>query len=90
MTIKEAIRCIEQHNERHSRSEPFAVYIAEALAMSLEALEKQTPKKPVPDKEYFLGRVCPKCGGYLGNVQSVTNSYHYCQRCGQAIDWSDK
>ena len=31
-----------------------------------------------------------KCGWYLGNVQSVTNSYHYCQRCGQAIDWSDK
>lgn len=89
MTIKEAIRCIEKHNECHSKSEPFAVYITEALSMSLEALEKQIPKKPEQDEECFLGRVCPRCRGYLGNVQFIPNNYLYCQRCGGAIDWSE-
>ena len=90
MTNKEAIKCIEKHNERHSKSEPFAVYITEALAMGVEALEKQIPKKPKPDKECLLGRVCPRCGCYLGNVQFVPNNYLYCQRCGQALDWSEE
>lgn len=84
MTIKEAIRCIEQHNEKHSKSEPFAVYITEALSMSLEALEKQIPKKPEQDMEYPNGTVCSRCRGYL------PYTYRYCQRCGGALDWSDK
>lgn len=84
MTTKEAIRCIKIHNEIHSKSEPFAVYITEALSMGLEALEKQIPKKPGRDEEYPLGRVCPRCRGYLGNV------YRYCPRCGGAIDWGEE
>lgn len=55
-----------------------------------EALGKQTPKKPKRDKEYSLGRVCPECGAYLGNVQFITSNYDYCRWCGQAIDWSDE
>lgn len=90
MTTMEAIRSIEQHNERHSKSEPFAVYITEALAMGVEALKKQIPKKPEQDKEYPLGRVCPRCRNYLGNVQFVPNNYLYCQRCGQALDWEEE
>lgn len=84
MTTKEAIRCIKIHNEIHSKREPFAVYITEALAMSIEALEKQIPKKPEQDMEYPHGKVCPRCHGYL------PNNYLYCQQCGGALDWSDK
>lgn len=89
MTINEAIRCIEQHNERHSKSEPFAVYITEALAMSIEALEKQIPQKPETGKEYPLDRVCPRCGCCFGNVKFMPNNYLYCKQCGGAIDWSE-
>lgn len=46
MTEQEAIRRIKNHNEIHSRKEPFhAIQIAEALEMAVEALEKQIPKK---------------------------------------------
>lgn len=52
--------------------------------MSLEALEKQIPKKPEHDKEYPIGMVCSRCRGYL------PNNYLYCQRCGGALDWSEE
>ena len=42
MTPQEAIQQIKTHNEIHSRKEPFAVHITEALQMAFEALEKQT------------------------------------------------
>lgn len=62
----------------------------EEIEMTINALEKQIPKKPKKDKEYPLGRVCPKCGAYLGNVQFMASNYDYCRWCGQAIDWSKK
>lgn len=60
-----------------------------AIDMAIEALEKQIPKKPKRDKEYPLGRVCPKCSAYLGNVQFMSSIDDYCMWCGQALDWSD-
>ena len=68
----------------------YADAIQEAYQLAIEALEKQIPKKPKQDKEYPLGRVCPRCCCYLGNVQFVPNNYLYCQRCGQAIDWGEE
>lgn len=59
-----------------------------ALDKVIEALEKQIPKKPERDEEYPLGRVCPKCCAYLGNVQFISSNHDYCERCGQALDWS--
>ena len=59
-----------------------------ALDMAIEALEKQVTKKPERDEEYPLGRVCPKCCAYLGNVQFISSNHDYCERCGQALDWS--
>lgn len=60
-----------------------------SLDIAISAIEKQIPKKPKRDKEYSLGRVCPKCHDYLGNVQFITHHCNYCKNCGQAIDWSD-
>lgn len=59
-----------------------------ALDMAIDALEKQIPKKPERDEEYPLGRVCPKCCAYLGNVQFMSSNHDYCKWCGQALDWS--
>lgn len=62
----------------------------EALEMSIEALEKQIPKKPILDKEqtmrYVTTYTCPACGkGFTG-----AKVCSYCYHCGQALDWSDE
>ncbi len=51
--------------------------IAEEL---IEALKKQTPKKPL----YIgLDNACSECETYIFEKDK------YCPRCGQAIDWSE-
>ena len=57
---------------------------AEALDMTIQALEKQIPKKPdfTEDKEFAL---CPCCNG-----KGLLDKQKYCDNCGQKIDWSDE
>ena len=65
-----------------------------AKAKSIEALEKQIPKKPIdkthPDNvcariyENFDIIVCPTCGERL----KLKSKGKYCDKCGQAIDWA--
>lgn len=91
MTLKEAIRRIEEHNEIHTKKERQAILITEALNMAVEALEKQIPVKP-------NGEYCPCCKrhlrkpkvsiGYTGKAKN-RNGDAYCPSCGQRIDWSD-
>lgn len=58
--------------------------IAEAYDLAIEALEKQTPKKPCKDNEngVYEKEHCPSCH------RSLFPNDHHCE-CGQAIDWSD-
>lgn len=58
--------------------------LAEAMRMSIQALEKQIPKKPdfTEDKEFAL---CPCCNG-----NGLANKQEYCDNCGQKLDWSDE
>lgn len=74
MTAKEAIRRIIEHNEIHSRKERQAILITEALNMSVKALEKQIPKKPVIEFgkkpiTHNYGRMmefyCPVCKKFI-------------------------
>lgn len=55
----------------------------EAICKTIEALEKQIPKKPYDTVH------CPLCKIEVElqpiDVEQVT----YCLHCGQAIDWSD-
>lgn len=90
MTTYEAIQRIQTHNEIHSRKEPNAVYITEALQMAIEALAIQTPQKADihPNSYFYLSEFyCPSCKKFLGFVH--TKHYKYCPECGQALDWSD-
>lgn len=52
------------------------------LLMCKDALEKQIPKKPHKE-EFELCETCPVCGWLL---ECLPN---YCEKCGQALDWSD-
>lgn len=51
-----------------------------------EAMEKQREKKP---KFYAHNFYCHKCGNLVGNNEFGWKRFMYCDRCGQAIDWSE-
>ena len=90
MTCKEAHKFLEiKQREITIKRHLYNEQVIEINGLAIEALEKQIPKKPKRDKEYSLGRVCPKCHDYLGNVQFITHHCNYCKNCGQALDWSD-
>lgn len=55
----------------------------------VEALNKQIPKKPTeqgksPEEENYKFGGCPIC------TATVFGDMHFCDNCGQAIDWSDE
>lgn len=54
---------------------------AEPLRLSIEALEKQIPKKPSQDSiGLYYFPTCPNCHKELESYD------HHCE-CGQALDW---
>lgn len=78
MNPKEVIDIIEDVTwEDHGRHYG---KINSAREMSIKALKKLIPKKPLN----VNGRYCAVCGA------SVNSFMHkFCHKCGQAIDWSD-
>ena len=87
MTHEEAIeriKCILKNNS-------FTKADKNALKLTIEALEKQIPKKPVENR--YPWTICPSCAGsvYIEKVQEhiMNNENTYCEHCGQALDWSD-
>ena len=54
-----------------------------AICKTIEALEKQIPKKP-----YDIVH-CPLCKIEVELQPIDTEQVTYCLHCGQAIDWSD-
>ena len=54
----------------------------------VSALEKQIPKKPIGRHTSYK---CPVCDRRVrsGKGSSSRGVDHFCQRCGQALDWSD-
>ena len=56
----------------------------EAICKTIEALEKQIPKKP-----YDIVH-CPLCKIEVELQPIDTEQVTYCLHCGQAIDWSEQ
>jgi hypothetical protein len=56
----------------------------ELMNITVDALEKQIPKKPYLDNDngFYEKEHCPTCH------RSLFPNDHHC-RCGQALDWSD-
>lgn len=75
--------------------------INEAFDLTISALEKQIPKKPIcinKNKEFDGNwkKICPSCGSMLTErittpEESFPRYYNYTQHCwcGQAIDWTE-
>ena len=65
----------------------------EVMQVTIEALEKQIPKKPTEVNEiidgtfYRMDFMCPSC-----DTANIENAYKpkYCKHCGQALDWSEE
>ena len=66
-------------------SEPVTSY----AELSVEALEKQIPKKVI-NLGYFYGYAthCPACKGQV-EKRAYGIKDKYCRTCGQALDWSE-
>lgn len=62
---------------------------AVAFRMAEEAIDKQIPQRPInlsnaPLDAYCAIFRCPRCNGRL----KMKSKGAYCDKCGQAIDWS--
>lgn len=83
---KDSIECAIRHIKSSLDVDPWAMEIA------VDAMEKQIPKKP---KVIIDTWSCPTCAGkveyqtMLGENIIYHGGYDFCQKCGQAIDWSE-
>ena len=88
-TIEQAIEHYKYGVSHDIFKEPVTTY----AKLSIEALEKQIPKKPIIwfERYYFSpdpyddswGYECPCCGN-----RDIDYPEHHCI-CGQALDWSE-
>lgn len=81
MTEQEAIEILTLDDEMKSK----LPNLKEVYEVAVKALEKQLPKKP---QFYATNFYCPCCKNLVGN-SDFGWKHNYCERCGQAIDWSD-
>lgn len=61
-----------------------------AVEMSIEALKKQVPQKPIEERNADMTNswyVCPVCNRMA--IKSADYFYNHCCRCGQKLDWSN-
>ena len=79
----------EMLHQVYRNTDDFEMRISkECYKLIIEALEKQIPKKPIFESEqtspFGVDDVpyCPSCRCDLPEVS-------YCEKCGQALDWSD-
>lgn len=99
MTNEEAIKSINALNAVCSQKDFYDAEFESALALAIEALEKQTPKKPKVETfsyiylDDYFGRqyFCPNCNRLLINEDMhgffSGRKRQYCDVCGQPIDW---
>lgn len=95
MTYEEAKKIIKGQ----ALNNPDYPLVCEAVNMAIEALEKQTPKKPkfVTKKEVYdpdrpfatidvTTMICPCCNSKIMFRKTIK----HCLECGQLLDWSDE
>ena len=83
-TIKDNIKILESQEP-----EDAGYYLQlEHEKMALDALEKQMPIKPIGKHTSYK---CPVCNRRVrsGKGSSSFGVDHFCQRCGQALDWRE-
>lgn len=99
MTNEEAIKGLLNVKMQMSEETPFT----EAVDLAVSALEKQIPKKPkyveveqdamdMETGEEYTYKIdeahCSCCDFIIGADNDIFDE-HYCEWCGQKLDWSD-
>ena len=79
-TAEEAIKNINALNAVCGQKGLYDAEFESALALAIDALEKQIPKKPYWE---YGGWHCKSCG------LDVLSDEYFCPLCGQAIDWEE-
>lgn len=87
MTNKEAIEILQEERDYAQ----FPQYVREAIEIATSVIKKYIPKKPI--KHYYLDRYCVdgyyyQCPTFCNVKFQLSNFYHFCPNCGQALDWS--
>lgn len=89
MTPKEALESIKIAIAEVEWNYP--LNYAVAFETTIEALEKQIPKKVLKSGKYNF--LCPFCKSCLDLTVDDVNVYgmtqRHCDNCGQALDWSE-
>ena len=85
MTYEEAIKNINALNAVCGQKDLYDAEFESALALAIDALEKQIPKKPAMGK--YGHTECACCGWVVESFCGDLEQYPFCPNCGQAIDW---
>ena len=89
MTYEEAIKNINALNAVCGKKDFYDAEFESALALAIEALEKQIPKKPLHMHKNYYCPICKEDGWMLWDDAIPNDMDKYCGKCGQAIDWRD-
>ena len=87
MIHEEAIKNINALNAVCGQKDLYDAELESALALAIDALEKQIPKKPTMGK--YGHTECACCGWVVESFCGDLEQYPFCPYCGQAIDWRD-
>ena len=90
MTRKEAIEILKR-NKPTSDTRRCGTELCEAVDMAIESLENQIPIRPImriEERGFNKGCIYPHCP--ICDTMPVPHpNVSYCDKCGQAIDWSE-
>lgn len=89
MTYEEAIKNINALNAVCGQKGLYDSEFESALALAIEALEKQIPKKPLHMHKNYYCPICKEDGWMLWDDAVPNDMDKYCGICGQAIDWGE-
>ena len=87
MTYEEAIKNINALNALLGQKELYDAEFENALAIAIDALEKQVPKKPLHMHKNYYCPICKENGWMLWDDAIPNDMDKYCGKCGQAINW---
>lgn len=101
MNEQEAVETLERlFSDSTNEDYPFTECFANALAVAMQALEKQIPKRPMRIERNAMGweyrdYYCP-CGKFIGaepHIKSILEKgeipVKYCDNCGQRLDFKE-
>ena len=89
MTYEEAIKNINALNAVCGQKDFYDAEFESALALAIEALKKQIPKKPLHMHKNYYCPICKEDVWILWDDAVPNDMDKYCGKCGHAIDWEE-